>query len=128
MSAEVAGHSRPRWYLLALDVVVVTVFAATGRRTHGEANPFVGVLDTAWPFLLGMVAGWVVAYYNWDRRVPVHVPAGVAIWVCAIAIGMLVRRIMGEGTALAFVIVATLFVGAGLIGWRLIRTLVLRRG
>jgi hypothetical protein len=103
-----------------VDALVVLVFAAVGRRSHAESDAVTGVLVTAWPFLTGLTLGWVgfvVAY----RRVPLTVADAVGLWVPTVAIGMLLRQLTGKGTALSFVVVATLFLGAGLFGWRAVR-------
>ena len=44
---------------LGLDLLAVLVFAAVGRRTHGE--DVAGLLVTFWPFAVGVVAGHVLA-------------------------------------------------------------------
>jgi hypothetical protein len=47
--------------------------------------------------------------------------------VVAVAAGMLLRRVTGAGTDPAFVVVATLVLGALLVGWRLLWSLLRRR-
>jgi Protein of unknown function (DUF3054) len=51
-------------------------------------------------------------------RHPIDVRTGCALWAFVVIGGMLIRRLMGDGTALAFVIVATVFLGVSLVGWR----------
>lgn len=109
--------------LLLLDVVLVVTFAAIGRASHDQAQPVLDALDTAWPFLVGTATGWVVAYFNWDRTVPVTLRAGVAVWICTVCIGMSLRHLMSMGTAFSFIVVASLVLGAFLLGWRLVRHL-----
>nr|MDQ2815294.1 DUF3054 family protein [Actinomycetota bacterium] len=55
------------------------------------------------------------------------VPAGVGAWLGAAAVGMVVRVVSGQGTAVAFVVVALAFLGLFLLGWRLAARLVKRR-
>ena len=43
---------------LGIDVILVLVFAAVGRGSHGE-DVIGGLADTAWPFLLGLLVGWL---------------------------------------------------------------------
>lgn len=102
-----------RVLVLVLDVVVVVVFAALGRRTHEEGGALAGVADTAWPFLVGLLVGHVVV------RGSVTLRAGVVVWVATVAVGMVLRQLTGDGTALAFVLVATAFLGAAMLGGRL---------
>lgn len=100
-----------------LDLVVVLVFAVIGRRTHEEPLALTGVLSTVWPFVIGLVVGWAVVA-RLGRTWPTRVGHGATVWVCTVVVGMLLRAMSGQGTATAFVIVATLFLGATLIGWR----------
>jgi len=115
---------RSAW--LAADVVGVVVFAAVGRRSHAEGDTVVGVLSTAWPFLVGTAVGWSLAR-AWARPVAVW-PSGVAVWLSTVVVGMLLRRLAGDGTAASFVVVALVVLGAFLLGWRALRRLVVRRG
>ena len=101
---------------IGLDVFVVVLFVAIGRRTHEEGSAFVGVLKTALPFLIGLGVAWA-AVRAWKR--PTAVLTGLAIWPITVLAGMIVRRsVFDSGTALAFVVVATLFLGTFLVGWR----------
>jgi Protein of unknown function (DUF3054) len=103
-----------------VDALVVLIFAAVGRRSHAESGAVTAVLVTAWPFLTGLALGWAgfVAAY---RRAPLAIGDAVGLWVPTVAIGMVLRQLTGKGTALSFVIVAALFLGAGLFGWRAVR-------
>ncbi|MDE9367433.1 DUF3054 domain-containing protein [Luteipulveratus sp. YIM 133132] len=107
---------------LVLDVLLVLLFAAIGRASHDEGNVVLGVLGTAWPFLVGTAVGWAVVTLT-GRRPPLDVGRGIPVWVCAVAVGMLLRRLVGDGTALSFVIVATIVLGVFLLGWRALDTL-----
>lgn len=100
--------------VVVLDVVVVVVFAVLGRRSHEEGGGLVGVADTAWPFLVGLLLGHLAVRGSATWR------AGLVVWVCTVAGGMVLRQLTGDGTALSFVLVATGFLGAGLVGWRLV--------
>ena len=42
----------------AADAVAVVVFAAVGRLSHGEADDLLGLIGTAAPFGVGLVAAW----------------------------------------------------------------------
>jgi len=101
---------------LGVDLAWVVLFATVGRRNHAEGVSVSGVVETAWPFLVGTVAGWLGSR-GW-RRPTALVPTGIAVWVCTIAVGMLLRKATSEGTAMSFVAVATLFMAVGLLGWR----------
>lgn len=116
---------RPVAVALAVDVVCVLVFCAIGRRSHAEGVTLAGVAETAWPFLTGTAAGWLAAR-AW--RSPTSVtPTGLVVWLCTVVVGMLIRKATSEGTALSFVIVASLVTAILLLGWRGAAALLNRR-
>jgi peptidoglycan/LPS O-acetylase OafA/YrhL len=108
-----------------LDVAVVLVFVVIGRANHQDGDTVPGVASTAWPFLAGLGAGWLVARV-W-RRPAALVPSGIAAWLGAVAVGMVLRVVAGQGTAVSFIIVALCFLGLFLLGWRLLARLFSRR-
>jgi hypothetical protein len=107
------------------DVCCVLVFVAIGRASHDEAAALAGFASTAWPFLAGLGAGWAVMR-AWRRPERIW-PVGAGVWVSTVAAGMALRVAAGQGTALAFVIVASVFLGAALLGWRAVARAVARR-
>lgn len=106
--------SGPWAVALGVDVLLVLLFAGLGRRTH--ALDAAGLLSTAWPFLAGLLLGWLV----WGvHRAPFAVrPRGVALWATTVAVGMGLRLAVGEGTAPSFVLVTLAVLGAFLLGPR----------
>jgi hypothetical protein len=98
------------------DGLAILVFAVIGRANHHESTGPHGVWHTAWPFLLGAALGLAATAYA--RVSPTAVRAGVRVWVWTLVIGMVVRASTGVGTAIAFVIVAAVVLGAFLVGWR----------
>jgi hypothetical protein len=111
---------------LVLDAALIVLFAALGRRNHGETGTLIAVLATAWPFLVGMTAGWLAVLLAF-RRAPLQVRDGIPVWLCAVAIGMVLRSLTDVGTAFSFVMVATVFLGTMLLGWRGLAALTARR-
>jgi hypothetical protein len=111
---------------VALDALLVLVFAAVGRASHEETSPVLGVLGTAWPFLVGAAAGWALVHAR-SGRWPVAVGPGIPVVVAAVVVGMLLRVVTGTGTAPTFVLVATLVLGAFLLGWRAVAARLLPR-
>ncbi|GAB7142855.1 DUF3054 domain-containing protein [Mycobacterium riyadhense] len=101
---------------LATDVVAVLVFCAVGRRSHDEGITITGVATTAWPFLSGTVVGWL-ASRGWQRPTAV-VPTGLVVWVCTVAVGMLLRKATSAGVAASFIVVAASVTAVLLLGWR----------
>lgn len=106
----------------AIDVVLTLAFALSGRSSHAEALDPAGIWSTWWPFLSALAVGWVVTR-AWRRPLEV-VRTGIPLWIITVAGGMLLRAVSGHGTALPFIIVATLVLGLVLVGWRLIALLV----
>ncbi|WP_344589885.1 DUF3054 domain-containing protein [Actinomadura vinacea] len=104
---------------VGLDVCVVLVFVGIGRASHEEALGVAGFAGTAWPFLVGLGVGWGVTR-AWRR--PEGLPVGVGVWGATLVVGMVLRALSGQGTAVAFMVVATLFLAAVLLGWRLLAT------
>jgi FtsH-binding integral membrane protein len=105
----------------------VLAFVIIGRARHdaaGGESPG-GIASTAWPFLAGLVLGWLAAR-GW-RRPFALVPSGVGAWLGAAGLGMVLRVAAGQGTAAAFVLVALAFLGLFLLGWRVMARIV-RRG
>lgn len=100
-----------------LDVVLVIAFTGVGRRTHEEGLDLLGWAHTAWPFLAGLGIGWALVVTT-RRRWPTRWVDGIPVWLGALVGGMVLRAMSGQGTALPFVVVATLVLAATLIGWR----------
>jgi hypothetical protein len=102
---------------IAIDLVLVIVFAVIGRASHGEALSLGGVLVTGWPFLLGCLIGSMLACLvlrlSWLRE-------GLLVWAVTVVLGMLLRGISGGGMAIGFLIVATVVLAAFLVGWRMV--------
>lgn len=126
MVAESAGVSRKARVAVlaaAIDIVLVVGFTMVGRASHDEG--LAGLLVTAWPFIAGLAMGWLMTRaWRHPRRI---VWTGIGIWIATVAGGMLLRLISGQGTAFAFIIVATAVLGIALIGWRALSTLISKR-
>ncbi|QLQ10205.1 MAG: DUF3054 domain-containing protein [Nocardioidaceae bacterium] len=100
--------------VVLVDVVLIVAFAAIGRRSHDEGLTLTGIAETAWPFLAGLAVGHLLVRGSRSVR------AGTVVWLATVVLGMVLRRISGEGTAPSFVVVATLVTGALLLGWRVL--------
>lgn len=112
---------------LILDAVLVLVFAVIGRASHDE-DPL-GFLLTAWPFLVALLVGHLVAALLPARpRRPWSPAWGAVVWLVTVAGGLLLRVAAGDTAQVPFIIVATLVLGVLLVGWRVVAALVRRRG
>lgn len=117
-------------WAVAVDLVLVVVFAMIGRASHAEALSLGGIAATAWPFLVGCLVGWGIVWALlrssrlWGRS---WVLEGVVVWVASAAGGLLLRVVTGGTAAVAFIMVATVTLGVLLLGWRVIDRLLQRR-
>jgi hypothetical protein len=101
-----------------VDAALVLVFVALGRTSHEEGNLVAGTLSVAAPFLIALALGWVLAL-AWKQ--PLTLRTGVIVWMTTVIAGMVLRHtVFDRGTAVSFIIVASVFTGAFLVGWRAI--------
>ncbi|HEV7624103.1 MAG TPA: DUF3054 domain-containing protein [Amnibacterium sp.] len=108
-----------------VDVALVLVFVAVGRSSHGEQLSPGGFLITFWPFLVGLAVGWAAAR-AWRRPMSIG-HTGLVVWVVTVVVGMLLRLLSGQGVQFAFVVVASIVLGAFLVGWRVLLVALDRR-
>jgi hypothetical protein len=107
------------------DIVAIVVFVAIGRRNHSEGEAVDAIFTVAAPFLIALAVGWVAAR-AWTR--PMQVETAFVIWPITVAIGMILRNLVFDrGTALPFIIVATVVIGVFLVGWRMLVAVAERR-
>lgn len=101
---------------LAVDLVLVLLFATVGRASHDEGVTVDGVLLVAWPFVVALLVGWLVA----RRRSgwPVRMPGSATVWVVTAVLGLGLRVLTGGGFAWSFGLVTLLVLGLFLVGWR----------
>lgn len=92
------------------------LFVAIGRANHHDGGGVAGFWDTLWPFAAGLAIGLLATRF-W-RRPTALVPTGVGAWLGTVAGGMILRAVAGQGTALAFILVALAFLGLCQLGWR----------
>ncbi len=95
------------------DVILILVFAASGRRTHEHGVSVAGVLDTAWPFLLAYAVA-ALAMRTW-RPAAARRRIAVVLWLVTVAGGLALRALSGAGIAVSFQVVTLLVLGAFLL-------------
>ena len=94
------------------------LFVAVGRRNHDESAGISGVVEVALPFLIALFFGWLLAR-AW--RSPQTLSTGAVIWLVTVVLGLALRNFLFDrGTATPFIVVATLVLGALILGRRLI--------
>ncbi len=114
-----------RWWLL-VDAFIVLVFVGIGRSAHHHVMTLAGMVSTTWPFAVGLAIGWACVIIG--RRDGSTLASGVAIWLCTVGAGMMLRVWAGQGTAFAFILVALGFLGALMLGLRFVVAHVHERG
>jgi hypothetical protein len=107
-----------RWFVI--DFLVVVVFVVIGRTNHHHGDSLSGMISTTWPFAVGLALGWLLVFVRRQRGVSLG--AGVEVWLATVTFGMILRVLAGQGTALAFIAVALVFLGALMLGLRLVRS------
>ena len=119
-----------RYNGLIADIIAIAVFALLARIAHqSEDMPLslLGWLNTFWPFLLGVLAAWVlIALRRWDgTRI---VPAGLSAWVITVLIGLGIWSVRnGAIPHWSFILVATISSSVLMFGWRGLAQLQRRR-
>jgi Protein of unknown function (DUF3054) len=106
---------------IVADVVAVVVFAAIGRMSHAEPDDLVGLLGTAAPFLVGVVAMWATPIV---RAHPVGAWAALTVWAGTVVIGLLLRAGFTERLPLSFAVVTTISLAVLMLGWRALSAVV----
>lgn len=101
------------------DAGLVVVFAAAGNFVHVSGKHPVDVAGTAWPFLAGLVVGWLITL-SW-RHPDSLWPRGLVLAAVTVALGLLLRHLFSEGDApMPFIIVASSVLALLLLGRRFI--------
>jgi hypothetical protein len=112
-------------YAACVDIIAVVLFVAIGRRNHDEGTAIDGIATVAAPFLIALVIAWLSSR-AW--RTPDLMRTSLIVWLVTVFGGLELRHfVFDRGTATPFVIVATLVLGAFIVGGRFILNLRLRR-
>jgi hypothetical protein len=101
----------------AIDLVIVVLFVGIGRSVHDHGVNVSGMTSTTWPFALGLAIGWLVVIVS--HRSGATWRDGVVVSLATVSVGMTLRVLAGQGTAIAFIVVALVFLGGAMLGWRL---------
>jgi hypothetical protein len=103
-------------WLILVDIVAVLIFVSIGRDVHGHVDDLRGIIKTAWPFAVGVVAGWLITRH-WRS---VLGWTAIIVWLATVAIGMILRVIAAQGIAVPFIFVSLGFFALTLLGWRIV--------
>ena len=108
-----------------IDLLFIVIFVAIGRHAHEHGITVRGMASTFWPFGSGLLVGWLLLLIlNRSGSTPKN---GAVIVCVTVTVGMLLRVIAGQGTALTFILVALTFLSLFLIGWRALFSIIQRR-
>lgn len=125
MSGSVPARRRAPWWAFVADVALVVAFVLIGRSSHAEALDPTGAATTAWPFLVGLVVGWLsVLGVRWPLPA---LTSGLVVWVATVVVGVLLRVASGQGVQVSFVVVTVVVLGVFTLGWRALAALIGRR-
>ena len=87
-----------------------------GTRNHKTDTGISGILFVAAPFWIAMSLTHLAPLLQRKNR---QDPNPYMVWGYTVIMGMLLRNmVFNRGTAAAFVIVATVFLGITMFGWR----------
>lgn len=109
---------------IALDAALVLAFVTLSRLSHSQPMTPDGIAGTAWPFLVGLVIGWLVTR-SWQSTLTFWAAFGV--FIGTFAVGIAFRHLTFTGAQPSFVAMAFSVLSVLLMGWRLMAYLELRR-
>lgn len=116
------------WWILVVDVIAVLVFSVLGRGAHNRTPGIAGVLETAWPFLLGLAVAWIVRVVRKSGAAPLAMATAGYLWAVTLVGGMVIRGLAtGRVPHWSFMIVAAIALAVLFFGWRAIASLIRRR-
>ena len=97
----------------ALDILCVMALVVIGTRNHDTDTGLSGILFVAAPFLIALLGAHLVLNVLGKSTFV------AGIWGSTVLFGMVLRNLaFNRGTAMAFVLVASVFLAATMWGWR----------
>ena len=108
--------SRTALRAYAFDALCVLLMVVIGTRNHKTDTGITGILFVAAPFWIAMSLTHLAPLLQRKNR---NDPNPYMVWGYTVVMGMLLRNmVFNRGTAAAFIIVATVFLGITMFGWR----------
>jgi len=108
--------SRTALRAYAFDALCVLLMVVIGTRNHDTDTGITGILFVAAPFWIALSLAHLAPLLQRKNR---RDPNTYVVWGYTVVMGMLLRNLVFDrGTAVAFVIVATIFLGITMFGWR----------
>ena len=121
-----AGSAGGLAAVVAADFLVVAFYVLVGRLSHDESVSASGLLHTGWPFLVGLVGGYIgVALTRWPV---LTLRAGLVNSVKTVVIGLVLRYgVARDGTPPSYVLVTVVVLIGLMLAWRAVATRAISR-
>ena len=108
--------SRTALRAFVFDALCVLLMVVIGTRNHETDTGVTGILFVAAPFWIALSLAHLAPLLQRKNRKDTKT---FIVWGYTVAMGMLLRNmVFNRGTAVAFIIVATVFLGITMFGWR----------
>jgi FtsH-binding integral membrane protein len=108
--------SRTALRAFAFDALCVLLMVVIGTRNHETDTGITGILFVAAPFWIAMSLAHLAPLLQRKNRKEQN---AYVVWGYTVVMGMVLRNmVFDRGTATAFIIVATIFLGITMFGWR----------
>ena len=108
--------SRTALRALLFDALCVLLMVVIGTRNHETDTGITGILFVAAPFWIAMSLAHLAPLLQRKNRKEQN---AYVVWGYTVVMGMVLRNmVFDRGTATAFIIVATVFLGITMFGWR----------
>ena len=108
--------SRTALRAFAFDALCVLLMVVIGTRNHETDTGITGILFVAAPFWIAMSLAHLAPLLQRKNRKEQNV---YMVWGYTVVMGMVLRNmVFNRGTAAAFIIVATVFLGITMLSWR----------
>ena len=108
----------PVWVAPVADFAVLVLFVAIGRSSHHGPSGAGYFLRVLWPFALALLLGYAATRLV---RAPLAWRRVAGTWAITTAVAEALRLgVQDRPWKPAFLVVATLFIGACMFGWRLV--------
>ena len=108
--------SRTALRALLFDALCVLLMVVIGTRNHETDTGITGVLFVAAPFWIAMSLAHLAPLLQRKNRKEQN---AYMVWGYTVVMGMVLRNmVFNRGTAAAFIIVATVFLGITMFSWR----------
>ena len=108
--------SRTALRAYAFDALCVLLMVVIGTRNHKTDTGITGILFVAAPFWIAMSLAHLAPLLQRKNRQEQN---AYMVWGYTVVMGMVLRNmVFNRGTAAAFIIVATVFLGITMFSWR----------